>query len=88
MWCVVAVMVAAFTQHVWAPPLTTQGCHICIHWYYHMHHFVSTMYRYDKDGSPKWDLLTNIKVFEIELAENFRAGLNTYNSTCGLWLRR
>ena len=61
---------------------------ICVHWYYYTHHFVSTICRYDEDGNPKWDLLTNVKVFEIELAQNMRGGFNAFNSTCGLWLRR
>ena len=67
-----------------------RDCYVCIRKYYHvtMHHFVSTLYRYDKDGSPKWDLMTNIEVIEIEKSQNMRSAVNAYNSTCGKWLRR
>ena len=43
---------------------------------------------YDKDGSPKWDLITNVHVLDIELATSLKGLLTGWNSLTSNWLRR
>lgn len=42
---------------------------------------------YNKDGSPKWDLLSNIHVISFEFATNMRDAINNWNIGTNRWLR-
>lgn len=42
---------------------------------------------YDKEGNPKWDLITNINVLSFEFASNFRDAINNWNIGTNIWLR-
>jgi len=42
---------------------------------------------YDSDGSPKWDLISNIDVIKFELGSNFRNCINSWNIGTNYWLR-
>ncbi|CAO1359362.1 unnamed protein product [Diamesa serratosioi] len=42
---------------------------------------------YEVDGSPKWDLITNIYVIPFELGTSFRDCVNNWNIGTNLWLR-
>lgn len=43
---------------------------------------------YDAAGRAKWDLVSNINVWDIELALNLRSVAQGWNTNTGLWLRR
>ncbi|KAL5286581.1 MBOAT1 family protein [Megaselia abdita] len=42
---------------------------------------------YDKDGNPKWDLITNIYVLSFEFSTNIRDAINSWNCGTNRWLR-
>ncbi|XP_067631562.1 lysophospholipid acyltransferase 6 isoform X2 [Eurosta solidaginis] len=42
---------------------------------------------YDKDGSSKWDLISNINVLGFEFATNMRDAINNWNCGTNRWLR-
>lgn len=42
---------------------------------------------YDREGNPKWDLITNINVLSFEFASNFRDAINNWNVGTNIWLR-
>ncbi|XP_055320528.1 lysophospholipid acyltransferase 6 isoform X2 [Sitodiplosis mosellana] len=42
---------------------------------------------YEKDGNPKWDLISNINVISFELATNMRDAINNWNLGTNQWLR-
>lgn len=43
---------------------------------------------YDSDGSPRWDLLSNIRILNIELATSFKVFLDNWNIQTAHWLKR
>lgn len=43
---------------------------------------------YDEQGQPKWDLISNINIWQIESATNLRVIAMYWNAVTGLWLRR
>lgn len=43
---------------------------------------------YDQVGQAKWDLVTNIDVFKIELGPNIRTLSTYWHAMAGLWIRR
>ncbi|XP_026725019.1 lysophospholipid acyltransferase 1 [Trichoplusia ni] len=42
---------------------------------------------YDKDGTPKWDKMSNIDIFGFEFAQNFRLAVASWNKNTNAWLR-
>ncbi|XP_075973517.1 lysophospholipid acyltransferase 6 [Anticarsia gemmatalis] len=42
---------------------------------------------YDKNGSPKWDKMSNIDIFGFEFAQNFRTAVASWNKNTNAWLR-
>lgn len=42
---------------------------------------------YEKDGTAKWDLISNISVFGFEFATNFRDSIGNWNIGTNIWLR-
>ncbi|XP_041632755.1 lysophospholipid acyltransferase 6 isoform X2 [Drosophila kikkawai] len=42
---------------------------------------------YDKDGNPKWDLISNINVLSFEFSTNMRDAINNWNCGTNRWLR-
>lgn len=43
---------------------------------------------YDKDGSPRWDLISNLRILDIEFATSFKLFLDNWNIQTSLWLKR
>jgi len=43
---------------------------------------------FDEKGQPRWNLLTNIKPFELERATSLKVTLDVWNIQTALWLRR
>uniref|UniRef100_A0A3Q3JC33 Membrane bound O-acyltransferase domain containing 2a n=1 Tax=Monopterus albus TaxID=43700 RepID=A0A3Q3JC33_MONAL len=43
---------------------------------------------YNKDGSPRWDLISNLRILNIELATSFKVFLDNWNIQTALWLKR
>lgn len=43
---------------------------------------------YDKKGVAKWNLISNINIWDIEMATNMRSISIHWNAISGLWLRR
>uniref|UniRef100_A0A3Q3WT53 Uncharacterized protein n=1 Tax=Mola mola TaxID=94237 RepID=A0A3Q3WT53_MOLML len=43
---------------------------------------------YNKDGSPQWDLISNLRIQDIELATSFKSFLDNWNIQTALWLKR
>ncbi|KAH8331548.1 hypothetical protein KR074_006058 [Drosophila pseudoananassae] len=42
---------------------------------------------YDKDGQPKWDLISNINVLSFEFSTNMRDAIQNWNCGTNRWLR-
>ncbi|XP_031641002.1 lysophospholipid acyltransferase 1 [Contarinia nasturtii] len=42
---------------------------------------------FEKDGNPKWDLISNINVISFELATNIRDAIGNWNMGTNQWLR-
>uniref|UniRef100_A0A914CE90 Uncharacterized protein n=1 Tax=Acrobeloides nanus TaxID=290746 RepID=A0A914CE90_9BILA len=43
---------------------------------------------FDKDGEPKWDLVSNVDPYKVEMALSFKETLDAWNCTTMYWLRR
>uniref|UniRef100_A0A7N6A997 Membrane bound O-acyltransferase domain containing 2a n=1 Tax=Anabas testudineus TaxID=64144 RepID=A0A7N6A997_ANATE len=43
---------------------------------------------YNKDGSPQWDLISNVRILGIELATSFKMFIDNWNIQTALWLKR
>ncbi|XP_069053348.1 lysophospholipid acyltransferase 2b isoform X3 [Lepisosteus oculatus] len=43
---------------------------------------------YNKDGSPRWDLISNLRIVDIEFATSFKMFLDNWNIQTALWLKR
>ncbi|KAJ3613070.1 hypothetical protein NHX12_019326, partial [Muraenolepis orangiensis] len=43
---------------------------------------------YKKDGSPRWDRVSNLKIMDIEFATSFKMFLDSWNIQTALWLKR
>ncbi|CAF2769942.1 unnamed protein product [Rotaria sp. Silwood2] len=43
---------------------------------------------FDKNGVPRWDLLTNVKPLQLELATSLKVILDVWNIQTAIWLRR
>uniref|UniRef100_G3PKX2 Membrane bound O-acyltransferase domain containing 2b n=1 Tax=Gasterosteus aculeatus aculeatus TaxID=481459 RepID=G3PKX2_GASAC len=43
---------------------------------------------YDSDGSPRWDLISNLRILNIELATSFKVFLDNWNIQTAHWLKR
>ncbi|XP_023680630.1 lysophospholipid acyltransferase 2b isoform X1 [Paramormyrops kingsleyae] len=43
---------------------------------------------YNKDGSPRWDLISNLRIMDIEFATSFKMFLDNWNIQTALWLKR
>ncbi|TSN67118.1 Membrane-bound O-acyltransferase domain-containing protein 2 [Bagarius yarrelli] len=43
---------------------------------------------YNKDGTPRWDLISNLRILEIESATSFKTFLDNWNIQTALWLKR
>ncbi|KAG7271603.1 hypothetical protein CRUP_000103, partial [Coryphaenoides rupestris] len=43
---------------------------------------------YDLDGSPRWDLISNLRIQNIELATSFKVFLDNWNIQTAHWLKR
>ncbi|PIO73991.1 MBOAT family protein [Teladorsagia circumcincta] len=43
---------------------------------------------YDDHGNAKWELCTNVRPFQVELAQSFKETLDGWNIQTGGWLRR
>ncbi|XP_027027967.2 lysophospholipid acyltransferase 2 isoform X2 [Tachysurus fulvidraco] len=43
---------------------------------------------YHKDGTPRWDLISNLRILDIELATSFKTFLDNWNIQTALWLKR
>uniref|UniRef100_A0A8C7ZFK9 Membrane bound O-acyltransferase domain containing 2a n=1 Tax=Oryzias sinensis TaxID=183150 RepID=A0A8C7ZFK9_9TELE len=43
---------------------------------------------YNKDGSPRWDLISNLRILDIEFATSFKLFLDNWNIQTALWLKR
>ncbi|XP_039604804.1 lysophospholipid acyltransferase 2-like [Polypterus senegalus] len=41
-----------------------------------------------KDGTPRWDLVSNLRIADIELATSFKLFLDNWNIQTSLWLKR
>uniref|UniRef100_W5NJH3 Membrane bound O-acyltransferase domain containing 2b n=1 Tax=Lepisosteus oculatus TaxID=7918 RepID=W5NJH3_LEPOC len=42
---------------------------------------------YNKDGSPRWDLISNLRIVDIEFATSFKMFLDNWNIQTALWLK-
>ncbi|XP_028293569.1 membrane-bound O-acyltransferase domain-containing protein 2 isoform X3 [Gouania willdenowi] len=43
---------------------------------------------YNKDGSPRWDLISNLRILDIEFATSFKLFLDNWNIQTAQWLKR
>ncbi|KAF7201734.1 lysophospholipid acyltransferase 2 [Nothobranchius furzeri] len=43
---------------------------------------------YNKDGSPRWDLISNLRILDIEFATSFKLFLDNWNIQTAHWLKR
>uniref|UniRef100_A0A3P8U2C7 Membrane bound O-acyltransferase domain containing 2 n=1 Tax=Amphiprion percula TaxID=161767 RepID=A0A3P8U2C7_AMPPE len=43
---------------------------------------------YNIDGSPRWDLISNLRILDIEFATSFKMFLDNWNIQTALWLKR
>ncbi|KAG7460613.1 hypothetical protein MATL_G00200500 [Megalops atlanticus] len=43
---------------------------------------------YSADGSPRWDLISNLRILDIEFATSFKMFLDNWNIQTALWLKR
>ncbi|KAF4082488.1 hypothetical protein AMELA_G00151960 [Ameiurus melas] len=43
---------------------------------------------YDSDGVPRWDLISNLRIMNIELATSFKVFLDNWNIQTAHWLKR
>uniref|UniRef100_A0A3Q2PE26 Membrane bound O-acyltransferase domain containing 2 n=1 Tax=Fundulus heteroclitus TaxID=8078 RepID=A0A3Q2PE26_FUNHE len=43
---------------------------------------------YDTDGSPRWDLISNLRILDIEFATSFKLFLDNWNIQTAQWLKR
>ncbi|XP_066572321.1 lysophospholipid acyltransferase 2 [Amia ocellicauda] len=43
---------------------------------------------YNKDGTPRWDLISNLRILDIEFATSFKMFLDNWNIQTALWLKR
>ncbi|KAM8726248.1 lysophospholipid acyltransferase 2b [Acanthopagrus schlegelii] len=43
---------------------------------------------YNEDGSPRWDLISNLRILNIELATSFKVFLDNWNIQTAHWLKR
>lgn len=43
---------------------------------------------YNKDGTPRWDLVSNLRIMDIEFATSFKTFLDNWNIQTALWLKR
>lgn len=43
---------------------------------------------YNKDGSPRWDLISNLRILDIEFSTSFKSFLDNWNIQTSLWLKR
>uniref|UniRef100_A0A8B9GVZ2 Membrane-bound O-acyltransferase domain-containing protein 2-like n=1 Tax=Astyanax mexicanus TaxID=7994 RepID=A0A8B9GVZ2_ASTMX len=43
---------------------------------------------YDSDGKPQWDLISNLRIMNIELATSFKVFLDNWNIQTAHWLKR
>ncbi|KAJ7987998.1 hypothetical protein DPEC_G00319060 [Dallia pectoralis] len=43
---------------------------------------------YNHDGSPRWDLISNLRIRDIELATSFKMFLDNWNIQTAHWLKR
>lgn len=43
---------------------------------------------YDVDGSPRWDLISNLRILDIEFATSFKLFLDNWNIQTAQWLKR
>ncbi len=44
--------------------------------------------RFDERGRPRWDLMTNVHIWDIETSTSVRMMTNAWNVTTSAWLRR
>uniref|UniRef100_A0A8C7MB70 Membrane bound O-acyltransferase domain containing 2b n=1 Tax=Oncorhynchus kisutch TaxID=8019 RepID=A0A8C7MB70_ONCKI len=43
---------------------------------------------YNSDGSPRWDLISNLRIMDIEFANSFKMFLDNWNIQTAHWLKR
>lgn len=43
---------------------------------------------YDDKGNAKWDLLNNVKIYELEVSNSLKVNIDCWNITTLVWLRR
>ncbi|KAL2098795.1 hypothetical protein ACEWY4_005275 [Coilia grayii] len=43
---------------------------------------------YNKDGTARWDLISNLRIMDIEFATSFKMFLDNWNIQTALWLKR
>uniref|UniRef100_A0A667ZPZ9 Membrane bound O-acyltransferase domain containing 2b n=1 Tax=Myripristis murdjan TaxID=586833 RepID=A0A667ZPZ9_9TELE len=43
---------------------------------------------YNSDGSPRWDLISNLRILDIEFATSFKVFLDNWNIQTAHWLKR
>ncbi|RCN35771.1 MBOAT family protein [Ancylostoma caninum] len=43
---------------------------------------------YDENGNAKWELCTNVRPYQVEMAQSFKETLDGWNIQTGGWLRR
>uniref|UniRef100_UPI00358E43F2 lysophospholipid acyltransferase 1-like isoform X2 n=1 Tax=Myxine glutinosa TaxID=7769 RepID=UPI00358E43F2 len=43
---------------------------------------------YDEDGRSRWDLISNLNIWKIETATDFKSIVNNWNIQTSLWLKR
>ncbi|KAF3701166.1 Membrane-bound O-acyltransferase domain-containing protein 2 [Channa argus] len=43
---------------------------------------------YNKDGSPRWDMISNVRIPGIELATSYKMFIDNWNIQTALWLKR
>uniref|UniRef100_A0A3P8Y698 Membrane bound O-acyltransferase domain containing 2b n=1 Tax=Esox lucius TaxID=8010 RepID=A0A3P8Y698_ESOLU len=43
---------------------------------------------YNSDGSPRWDLISNLRIMDIEFATSFKMFLDNWNIQTAHWLKR
>lgn len=43
---------------------------------------------YDSSGTPKWDLVENVSVWDVELANSLKVNIDGWNKKTLVWLRR
>jgi len=43
---------------------------------------------YDQAGNPRWDLVSNLKIMDIEFGTSVRTIVNGWNALTSQWLRR